>query len=38
MSDAEHLIENAIMALERYPYEEAERYFMERQGEREDKS
>ena len=29
MSDAEHLIENAIMALERYPYEEAERYFME---------
>ena len=30
MSDAEHLIENAIMALERYPYEEAERYFMEK--------
>lgn len=29
MSDAEHLIENAIMALELYPYEEAERYFME---------
>lgn len=29
MSDAEHLIENAIMALERYPCEEAERYFME---------
>lgn len=29
MSDAEHLIENAIMALERYPYEEAKRYFME---------
>lgn len=29
MSDAEHLIENAILALERYPYEEAERYFME---------
>lgn len=29
MSDAEHLIENAIMALERYPYKEAERYFME---------
>lgn len=29
MSDAEHLIENAIMALERYPFEEAERYFME---------
>ena len=28
MSDAEHLIENAILALERYPYEEAERYFM----------
>lgn len=22
MSDAEHLIENAIMALERYPYKE----------------
>lgn len=30
MSDAEHLIENAIMALERYPFEEAERYFMEK--------
>ena len=30
MSDAEHLIENAIMALERYPFDEAERYFMEK--------
>ena len=30
MSDAEHLIENAIIALERYPFDEAERYFMEK--------
>ena len=30
MSDAEHLIENAIMALELYPFEEAEQYFMEK--------
>ena len=30
MRDAAHLIENAIMALELYPFEEAERYFMEK--------
>lgn len=29
MSDAEHLIENAITALERYPYQEALRVFFE---------
>lgn len=29
MSDAEHLIENAIMAMEKYPYEESRRVFFE---------
>lgn len=29
MSDAEHLIENAIMAMEKYPYDEAERIFLQ---------